>query len=168
MSWHDCLCELTDSYVWHYLTWLINMREMTYSFLVHYLFVCVTCLIHMCVMTHSCRRESFRSVTWLIHFGDMTNTYPQHESHKKTCIHRRVTKKKENHPDNEDGAPVVRPWPFYLVTLIIIKNHPNITITSMTTIRDRERERERKMEGRSERARERDTDKAILSECVCV
>ena len=38
----------------------------------------------------------------------------------------------------------------------------------MMTTRDRERERERKMEGRSERARERDTDKAILSECVYV
>ena len=49
---------------------------MSYSYVCHDSFMCVTWLIHMCDMTHSCVwHDSFICVTWLIHVCDMTHSY---------------------------------------------------------------------------------------------
>jgi len=63
------------------VTWLIHIRDMTHSCVWHDTFTCVTWLIYMCDMTHSCRRrDSFICVTWLIHMCDMTHSYVWHDS----------------------------------------------------------------------------------------
>ena len=56
------------------VTWLIHMCDLTHSCVRHDSFICVTCLIHMCNMTHSyVWHDSFICVTWLIHMCDMTH-----------------------------------------------------------------------------------------------
>jgi len=101
--WHDsfiCVtrlihtCDVTHSYIrhdfgitreprqWLRATWLIDMGDMTrstvckdYSYVWYHLFMCVTCLIYTCNMTHVyVWHDSFMCVTWLIHMCDMTHS----------------------------------------------------------------------------------------------
>jgi len=71
--------------MWHdsfiYVTWLIHICDMTYSYMWHASFIYVTWLIHICDMTHLYMwHDSFIYVTWLIHTYDMTHSYMWHDS----------------------------------------------------------------------------------------
>jgi len=72
------MCDMTYSYVWHDLficvTWLIHMCDMTYSYVWHDLFISVTWLIYLCMTTHSSR------VTILMRMCDMTHSCVWHDS----------------------------------------------------------------------------------------
>jgi len=83
------VCVCLHALVW--ITWLVHVRVvcewllhvcgMTYSYVWHDSFMCVTWLIHTCDMTHSyVRHDSFICVTWLIHMCDMTRSYVWHDS----------------------------------------------------------------------------------------
>jgi len=63
--WHDSsICG----------TWLMQMWDMTHLLAWYNLFMCVTRLIDICDMTHSyVWHDSFMCVTWLIHMWDMTH-----------------------------------------------------------------------------------------------
>ena len=62
--------------------------HMTHPYMRHDSFICVTWLIHMCAVTHTCDTTHthnqaslmFSSVTWLIHTRDMTHSYEWHDS----------------------------------------------------------------------------------------
>jgi len=58
-----------------------HVTHMNESWHTYVSFTCVTCLIHMCDMTHSCvwLKSSIR-VTWLIRMCDMTHSYVWHAS----------------------------------------------------------------------------------------
>ena len=82
------MCNMTYSYLSHdsfiCVTWLIHTSDMTQDLCIA--FICVTrlihvCVIHMCDMTHSCLwHDSFICVTWLIHVCDMTHSCVWHDS----------------------------------------------------------------------------------------
>ena len=63
------------------VTWLIHMWDMTHSCVWHDTCECVTWFIHMCDVTHSYLwHDSFICVTWLIHMCDMTHSYVWRET----------------------------------------------------------------------------------------
>jgi len=63
------------------VTWLIHVCDMTHSCVWHDSFMCVTWPIHLCDMTHSCVwHDSFIRVPWLIHMCDMTYSHVWHDS----------------------------------------------------------------------------------------
>ena len=70
--WLIQMCDMTHSYVWPdpfvCVTWLIHMCDMTRSHVWHDWFICVTWIIHEW-------HHSFICVTWLIHMWDMTHSY---------------------------------------------------------------------------------------------
>ena len=85
VTWLIDMCDMTHSYVWHdsriCAIWLIHMCDMTHSNVWHDSFICVTWLIYMCDMTHSyVRHDSFVYAPWLIHICAMTHSYMRHDS----------------------------------------------------------------------------------------
>jgi len=53
----------------------------------HNSFICVTCLIHMCEMTHLyVWLDSCICVTWLIYMWDMTHSYVWHDADAFSCV----------------------------------------------------------------------------------
>ena len=67
------------------VTWLIHVCDMTHSCVWHDSFMCVTWLIHVWDMIHSCVwHDPFMCVTWLIHVCDMTHSCVWHDSF--TCV----------------------------------------------------------------------------------
>jgi len=88
MTSHIHTCDVTDFFngvmTWYELicvTWLIRVCDMTHSCVWHDSFICVTSLIHMCDMTHSyVWHDSFIRVTWLIYMCDTTHSYVWNDS----------------------------------------------------------------------------------------
>jgi len=85
VTWLIQMCDMTHSYVWHAwficVTWLIQMCDMTHSYVWQDSFMCVTWLIHMRDMSHSyVQYDSIIRVTWLIHMRDMSHSYVRHDS----------------------------------------------------------------------------------------
>jgi len=95
-----CPVDMTGVYVWQNsftcVTWLndtlsrpVHVQDMTrkhnsYADMTyaHISCMCVTWLIHVCDMTHSCVwQDSFMCVTWLIHVCDMTHSCVWHDSY---------------------------------------------------------------------------------------
>ena len=82
VTWLINMCDMTHSYVWHdfiRMIWLVHLCDMNYS--------CVAWLIPMCDMTHAyVRHDSQLSVSVvssmkaLIHIWDMTRSYVWHGS----------------------------------------------------------------------------------------
>jgi len=63
------------------VTWLIYVCDMTHSCVWHDSFMCVTWLIHVCYMTHLCVwHDSLMCVTWLINVCDRTRGTHMNES----------------------------------------------------------------------------------------
>ena len=69
------------------VTCLVDMCDMTHSYVWHDSFTCVPWLLHMCDMTPAYSlpasfmwRDSFIYVTWLIHTRDMTHSCVWHDS----------------------------------------------------------------------------------------
>ena len=117
---HACVGDMTHACTWHVVsckwrdssmrvTWLIHtcdmpllmhMCDMSPSHLWPASFSCVTCLIHLCVMTHHCVYHmthlrlwhvSFVCVTWMIHAWHMTHPCVWRDS---CMVVTRCTKKK--------------------------------------------------------------------------
>jgi len=66
------------------VTWLIPVCDMTHSCVWHDAFMCVTWCIHVCDMTHSCVwHDAFMCVTWLIHVCDMMHSCLSYDSRMK-------------------------------------------------------------------------------------
>ena len=79
------VCDMTHSYV----TWLTYLCGNDSFIFVHVTqqvlwcnaFICVTCHIYTCDMTHPhVWHDSFICMTWLIHVCDMTHSYVWHDS----------------------------------------------------------------------------------------
>jgi len=76
--------------VWHCLTLLIHLSDITHSYVWHDSFICMTRLIH--VWHHSIIRkvrltdmiDITLSCVWLIHMYDMTHSHVQHDS--SVCV----------------------------------------------------------------------------------
>jgi len=78
------LWDMTHSFVCtspRWCTWLIHMYDMTYSYVWHDPFICVTWPIHTCNMTHTyVWHVPFICVTWPIHLCAMSHSYTWHDS----------------------------------------------------------------------------------------
>jgi len=77
VTWLPQLRDMTHSYAWdlNYSTFVCKR-----SYGCHGSYICKTCLIHMCDMTHSyVWHDSFIFVTWPIHMCDMTHSYLWHD-----------------------------------------------------------------------------------------
>jgi len=90
--WHICMSDFTRMKIhvihlkttrllpWRY-EWLVQMCDMTHSYVWRDSVMCATWLIHMCDVTHSCvYHHSFRRLTWHIH---VCTTTP---SNAFTCV----------------------------------------------------------------------------------
>jgi len=85
--------DMNSSYMWHDLTWILHICDMSSSYMRLDFFMCVTWLLHIRDMTHPFlwrkRGAPFHlmctmtpeSVAWLFHICDMTPSYVWCDSH---------------------------------------------------------------------------------------
>jgi len=79
----------------------------------HDSFICVTCLIHMCDMTHSyVWHDSFMCATWPIRTCDMTHSYVWHDSF--TCVTWPIHTCDANHPFVCHDSSIRATWPIHV------------------------------------------------------
>jgi len=93
------------------VTWVLHMWDMKLPR------ICVTCLAHMCDMTHSyVWHDSFICVTWLIHMCDMTHLYVWHDS--LICVTWHVHVCDTTHSYAWHASFIFVAWPIHIYDMI--------------------------------------------------